>query len=303
DQTIAEIPAGGTGHAEVTWDVSEAIGTHTIYVRVDPVDMIEETNEGNNEAFRELGVPGVTCSDPAVSIYHAETSVTDDPVGDGYSVSNAPANVALGSAKGFTITATGPDGTYFFTITFATPVSENFKLFKLPDWTELPYTVLDTYTIQVPLSITGGVLDPAFILASIVIFDTEAPAQPYPSISGTFNGTITPSQTLLVSRLYIYPCAGTGGHPEHAAFSYTNGTKLAEVSWDGYQGDWDTLTFPTAFTLQANETYTYSIKTGSYPQIHHQATLQTANGWINCSTFTDVNGKSYTGWIPALRLD
>jgi subtilase family serine protease/uncharacterized membrane protein len=304
DQMIAAIPAGGTGHAEVAWDVSEAIGTHTIYVRVDPVDSIEERNEGNNVAFRDVGVPGVTCSDPAVSINAVETSITDDPVGDGYNVANAPTNVDLSSAKGFMITATGPNGTYVFTITFLSPVSESFKLFKLPHWNELPYSVLDAYTIQVQLTIVGGVLDPAFILAPVVMFDTGAPANPYPSISGTFNGTITPNQTLSVSQLYLYPCASTGGHAEYAAFSYVNGTKLAEAHWDGYQGDWHHLSFPGSFTLQANETYNYTLVTGSYPQLHHQSVLNATGGIIRCTEFVDVNGKQLSStWIPAIRLE
>ena len=56
-------------------------------------------------------------------------------------------------------------------------------------------------------------------------------------------------------------------------------------------------------TLLANETYNYTIRTGSYPQIHHTAALPTANGWINCTEFTDVNGKVYKDWIPAIRLE
>ena len=46
------------------------------------------------------------------------------------------------------------------------------------------------------------------------IFDTGAPANPYPSISGTHYGTIMPNQTITVNKLYTYPCKGTGGHTE-----------------------------------------------------------------------------------------
>jgi len=52
-----------------------------------------------------------------------------------------------------------------------------------------------------------------------------------------------------------------------------------------------------------NETYNYTIRTGSYPQIHHTDALPTANGWINCTNFTDANGRIYTDWIPAIRLE
>ena len=43
----------------------------------------------------------------------------------------------------------------------------------------------------------------------------------YPSIMGTHNGTITPNQTINVSKMYTYPCTGTGGHSEYVVF-YTD---------------------------------------------------------------------------------
>ena len=46
------------------------------------------------------------------------------------------------------------------------------------------------------------------------VFDTGPGI--YPSISGMHNGTITPFNDLNVSKLYTYPCAGTGGHTEYA---------------------------------------------------------------------------------------
>ena len=56
-------------------------------------------------------------------------------------------------------------------------------------------------------------------------------------------------------------------------------------------------------TLQENETYNYTINTGSYPQIHHTPAMRTVNGWINCTTFIDANGKTCLDWIPAIRLE
>jgi len=54
--------------------------------------------------------------------------------------------------------------------------------------------------------------------------------------------------------------------------------------------------------LYADEEYKFTIITGSYPQIHHNTSLLTPNGWINCSEFVDANGKVYYNWIPAIRL-
>jgi len=50
-------------------------------------------------------------------------------------------------------------------------------------------------------------------------------------------------------------------------------------------------------------TYNYTIRTGSYPQIHHNRTLTVPNGEIMCTKFTDANGRVYYDWIPAIRLE
>ena len=136
---------------------------------------------------------------------------------------------------------------------------------------------------------------------ALKVFDTGKPANPYPSISGTHNGTITPNQTIEVQKLYTYPCTGTGGHTEYVKVWNSTGWNVT-ATWEGYQGDWRNITFGEPFTLKANEEYNYTIVTGSYPQIHHNRTLLTENGWINCTEFTDDNGKVYDDWIPAIKL-
>ena len=135
------------------------------------------------------------------------------------------------------------------------------------------------------------------------IFDTEAPTNPYPSIFGLHNGTIKPDVTIAVSKLYTYSCEGTGGHTEYARIWNNSGLDVT-ATWKGYKGDWHNITFNRTFVLHKNETYNYTMRTGSYPQIHHTDALPTANGWINCTEFTDANGHSYsyTNWIPAIRL-
>ena len=133
------------------------------------------------------------------------------------------------------------------------------------------------------------------------IFDTGSPANPYPSIMGNHTGTIKPNHTVIATKLYTYPCTGTGGHTEYARI--WNLTWNATATWKGYIGDWHNITFDKTVVLLANETYDYTIRTGSYPQIHHKDTLPTANGWINCTKFTDANGKEYNDGIPAIRLE
>ena len=132
------------------------------------------------------------------------------------------------------------------------------------------------------------------------IFDTGSPRNPYPSIMGTHKGTIKPNHTIIATKLYTYPCPGTGGHTEYARI--WNATWEANATWEGYAGEWHNISFDKTVVLFAGETYFYEIRTGSYPQIHHTNALLTANGWINCTEFEDVNGKVYHDWIPAIKL-
>ena len=133
-----------------------------------------------------------------------------------------------------------------------------------------------------------------------LVFDTGAPANPYPSIMGNHTGTIKPNHTVIATKLYTYPCAGTGGHTEYARI--WNLTWNATATWEGYAGDWHNITFNKTVVLLANETYNYTVRTGSYPQIHHTDALPTDNGWINCTGFIDANGKRYNNWVPAIRV-
>ncbi len=123
----------------------------------------------------------------------------------------------------------------------------------------------------------------------------------YPSIMGTHTGTIKPSHNLSVSKLYTYPCAGTGGHTETIEL-HENGTLIANGIWTGYQSDWHNIAITPSVILQAGHTYNYTIVTGSYPQILHAASKEVAGGTITCTSFVDTNGKTYSDWIPAIRL-
>ncbi|MBN1761895.1 MAG: hypothetical protein JW878_02280 [Methanomicrobia archaeon] len=132
-------------------------------------------------------------------------------------------------------------------------------------------------------------------------FDTGAPANPYPSTAGTHNGTITVTKTVVAANLYTYPCSGTGGHTEYARI-WNSSWDGVEAHWHGYVGDWHNITFNEPYTLYSEEVYNYTIRTGSYPKIHHTRTLLTENGWINCTSFVDANGRTYDNWIPAIKL-
>ena len=131
-------------------------------------------------------------------------------------------------------------------------------------------------------------------------FDTDEGT--YPSIGGTHNGTIKPTNNLTVNTLYTYSCLGTGGHTKSIEL-YENDTLIASGVWEEYQGDWHNITITPSVTLQAGTTYNYTIITGSYPRIIHASSKAVTGGTITCSKFTDANGKTYTNWIPAIRLE
>ena len=148
-----------------------------------------------------------------------------------------------------------------------------------------------------------------FVVELSPIFDTGPSKNPYPSIMGIHNGTIKPSQNISVSRLYTYPCTGTGGHTESIKL-YENSKLIANGTWSGYKGDWHNislhnLTGGTPYvTLLEDHDYNYTIRTGSYPQIIHNQTLTNEYGTITCTKFIDVNGRVYYyDWIPAIRLE
>ncbi|MCK4733714.1 MAG: PQQ-binding-like beta-propeller repeat protein, partial [Methanophagales archaeon] len=182
-------------------------------------------------------------------------------------------------------------------------------------------SILWSYTLHIPTGFGGGfnvASHPAiadrtlFIGADNVgvlafrdpVFDTSAPENPYPSIFGLHHGNIIPPHDVYVTKIYTYPCAGTGGHAEEVAFyNSTTGREIANGTWKGYAiADYHYIEFEEPFALYTGTTYNFVIRTGSYPKVHHQSVLEVSDGIITCTNFTDTNGKKYEDRIPAIRL-
>ncbi|MGC9444002.1 MAG: hypothetical protein ACP5E9_03595 [Candidatus Methanospirareceae archaeon] len=137
--------------------------------------------------------------------------------------------------------------------------------------------------------------------ASQNLFDTDEPALPYPSIGGTFTGTLTPLYELDVHTLHTYPCSGTGGHSDYVRI-WGDGINIT-ATWSGYSGDWQNVAFSEPFaTLLANTTYNITIELGSYPKIIHEQSLNATGGALACVMYEDVNGIIHNNWIPAIRI-
>ena len=224
-------------------------------------------------------------------IVYMSDGVTEAPVGTDFSVNDTTSGFFIQGTTG-----TGPhSGWYSVSVN-----GNDGDTVILRAWNTTHYGERTVILAGGEMTNTAVTLNKTLGPESLVtVFDTGAPDNPYPAIAGIHNGTLKPNVTIKVTSLFTYPCAGTGGHTEFAMI--WNSTSNATAKWEGYEEDWHNLSFSEPFTLVANETYNYTIITGSYPQIHHTNALQTANGWINSTEFTDANGK-LTDWIPAIRL-
>jgi len=142
-----------------------------------------------------------------------------------------------------------------------------------------------------------------FTVTSTGSFDTGEQENPYPSISGMHYGSIILNHTMVVNKLFTYPCPGTGGHSEYVAFyNTTTGEEIANGTWNGHFEDRHNITFKEPFVLQAGTSYNYTQKTGSYPQTIHTSEYNATGGKITCTKFTDANGEEYYNGIAAIRL-
>ena len=157
-------------------------------------------------------------------------------------------------------------------------------------------TLKDIYYETIPARTKNG----SFSFKS-TLFDTGTGT--YPSIAGTHYGCFTPKRDITVRHIYTYPCAGTGGYSESIIFrDYETGKIEIDVSCDGYQDDYHNITISPPVELLKDRVYNYTIRTGSYPQVIHQTELETDDGIITCTKFTDLNRRCYNDRIPAITL-
>lgn len=267
-----------------------------------------------HEALAAYSLPNKT-QDEMHAIIEDITTSCDDLLWESHITVETPfvaldpiASVAVGEPLVVTGTTNREEG-YVIAVTVKGPVEFTQPVVKVENGTftaifDTSTAKVGTYTVQV--NDGDGHADSATveILSTIAIFDTGPGT--YPSISGTHNGTITSYYDVTVGTLYTYSAPSTGGHTEYVAFyNATTGEEISNGTWTGYQGtdDYRYIDFNPSFILHANVTYYYTIKTGSYPQIIHANSKYVTVGVINCTEFTDTNGKTYNDWIPAILLE
>lgn len=74
-QTIAEIPVGGSGVAQVAYDTDDKAGERKIRMDIDPTNFISERNEADNVATRVLTIAEA----PAPNLFISADNVGFDP--------------------------------------------------------------------------------------------------------------------------------------------------------------------------------------------------------------------------------
>ncbi|MCL4178326.1 MAG: PKD domain-containing protein [Verrucomicrobia bacterium] len=159
---------GQTGSGSLVSHTYTNAGTYN--VRLTVVDDEDAERSVTNTVF----VPGVRAG-PGFTI--SGTSITNSPASDpvNYPREGVPLAINWSNSLGFVISGTATSGsTKIFRITFPDPVPEGLILYRLPAWTEMPYTVVDQHTIEVNSWLNAGSYVLPFVLAK---------AAPLPTIS------------------------------------------------------------------------------------------------------------------------
>lgn len=288
------IPAGGSSVVPLEWDGSLNDGAYLVQLKL---ESLGATVGGASTRFSVLGgeitnltVPGTLSLGEEGVFQVTFANYQDVPI-------TGQVNLTIQNGEGGLVKALAPEN---FSLEDDASLTTDFR------WTPLNVST-GNYAAIATVSADGQMYGPVsrtFMVyeSTGAIFDTGESANPYPSIFGTHVGSLTPTQTLTISTLFAYPCDGTSGHVVSFEL-YEDGTRITSGTWDGYDGDWHNITLVPQVLLLQDQEYHYILKTGSYLQIYHTAALETPNGWINCTEFTDINGIVHEDWIPAIRLE
>ena len=288
---------------------SEDIGTlsagdHKVKVVTDTTGIIDESDESNNIYSKTLTVKGVKPDlTPFEITWTPSSPSTSDNITVTLQVKNQGDTDAV--AKFYTklyVDDVEKGSWYTDSLTAGESAHASEDIGTLSAGDHMVKVVIDPTGIIDESDESNNIYSKTLtVFTGANIFDTGKPAKSYPSMMGTHEGTIIPSSDITISKLYTYPCTGTGGHTESIKL-YENGTLKTSGAWNGYQSDWHNITLAPPVILRAGHTYDYTIVTGSYPQIIHAKSKDVTGGTITCDEFVDTNGKIYTDWIPAIKL-
>lgn len=151
-----------TNRVTVEYTFPEA-GVHE--VRLTAVD-----NEGaEGIVTNTVTVAGVKGGDSGFTIDTSEVTDCPDCFPDLYPRGGAPGGVIWDNALGFHLEATATSSTTrIFQATFLDPIPEGLLLYRLPDWEQIPYTLVNPHTIEVRQHTAWGDLEFTYLLAEVV---------------------------------------------------------------------------------------------------------------------------------------
>jgi len=282
--------APGYGYPIPIDDESSADHSNDSYCSCDGVQFTK-SNDGDSGEYCDVGIRArvtVLNQPPTATI----AAITPNPAEQVFDIVSFLGN---GTDPDGTVSAynwsSNLDGELSTTQSFTKPASE-----LTPGMHVISFAVQDDLGAWSAETTCNLTIEPANLTR---VFDTGPGG--YPSIAGRHTGTITLNCSMLVHRLFMYPCPGTGGR----AISVQIGNATWNVTATGhdYRGDWQNITFNEPFVLRKNETYHYTIVTDSYPQLVTGQTKPVAGGTMTCTEFVDANGQRHEDWIPAIRLE
>jgi PKD repeat protein len=157
----------GDGHSGVGSTPTHVFTNAGLFtVRMTAIDQ----DDGESSVSNTVTVTGVRIMNTS-GIEVTESSITNNAMNDPvhYPVAGVPGLLDQSCVRGFRlVTHATSSTTRKIRITFSEPVPSGLKLYQLPAWTQRTYSAIDSFTIEISLSINSGDTTLTFMLGRVV---------------------------------------------------------------------------------------------------------------------------------------